>query len=115
MGVGFRSPVSITRTTCASSTLVPCPWFNPSHPVNVSAAATRVIRNAASNRFTALLGPAAEEQLLQIRQHRPETDDEQPADDEARDARERADDDVQRPHALRSDEAAGAHDRDERI
>src|SRR5439155_9526343 len=110
VGDGFRSPVSITRMTCASSTLVPCPWFNPSHPVSTSAAATRVIRSAASTRFTALLGPAAEEQLLQIRQHRPETDDEQRADHETRHARERADDDVQRPHALRSDEAAGAHD-----
>ena len=36
----------------SASAMVPCPWFNPSHAVKVSAAATRVIRNAASRRFT---------------------------------------------------------------
>src|SRR5438552_925338 len=114
-GVGFRSPVSMTRTTWASSTLVACPWLSPSHAPSASARATRANRSAAGRRLTAVLRPPAEDQLLQIRQHRPETDDEQPADDEARDTRERADDDVQRPHALRADEAAGAHDRDERV
>src|SRR5207249_6324755 len=56
-----------------------------------------------------------EDELLQVRQHRSETDDEQRADREAGHTRERANDDVQRPHALGADEAARTDHRDERV
>src|SRR5687768_17083248 len=51
---GFRSPVSSTRTTCASRTITPCPRFQSPHAVKPSAAtaATRANRSASATGVT---------------------------------------------------------------
>src|SRR5687768_11437958 len=54
VGAGFLSPVSITRTTCASSTSTPCPRFQSPHAARASAASatTRMNRGAADAGIT---------------------------------------------------------------
>src|SRR2546426_910682 len=62
-----------------------------------------------------LCGARAEEHLLKVGKGCAETADEEDADEEAAKPRDKADDDVDRPQALRPDESRGADDRDEGV